>query len=176
MVGGGKGCIRITNLYGIKPSMQTTCNHFLFIPSIFLGVVSTTNSLGLEINSHDPLGAKVALDKVLERLVSLAALVVVLHVIHAGELSLGDKRVSLRSGILISGTNDHGEDIRFAVLEVVSTLIYEIMRGKIVENPTFCWEASSLWYWSNSLAWSSLLGSLNMVIRCTRLAILTVVV
>lgn len=96
-----------------------------------LRVVSTTNSLGFEINGHDTLGAEVALDKILECLVSLAAIIIVLHVVHAGKLSLGNKCVSLRSSILISGTDDHREDIRLAVLEMVSIVRYNRRLGKI---------------------------------------------
>lgn len=83
-------------------------------------MISTTDSLGFEVDGHNPLRVKRALDKVLERLVSLAALVIILHVLHASELGLGDKGVSLRPSILIGGTDNHGEDIGLAVLEQIS--------------------------------------------------------
>ena len=95
-----------------------------------LRVVSTTDSLGLKVNGHDTLGAEVALDKILQRLVSLAAIIIVLHVVHAGKFSLGDKGISLRSSILISGTDDHGKDIRLAVLKMVSIARYDRRLGK----------------------------------------------
>lgn len=86
-------------------------------------MIGTTDSLGFEVDGHNALGVKRALDKVLERLVSLATLVIILHVLHASELGLGYKGISLRPSILIGGTNNHGEDIGLAVLEQIDDQI-----------------------------------------------------
>lgn len=87
-------------------------------------MINTTHSLWLKVNSHNPLRAKRAFNKVLESLMSLAALVVVLHVVEVGELSLGDESVSLRPGILISSTDNHREDVRLAILEHTTQSVY----------------------------------------------------
>lgn len=97
---------------------EGSCSTYFVIPCSG-SVIGTTNSLRFEVDGHNPLRIKRALDKVLERLVSLATLVIILHVLHASELGLGDKGISLRPSILIGGANNHGEDIGFAVLEQI---------------------------------------------------------
>ena len=98
-------------------------------------MVGTTNSLGLEVDSQNSLRVKRALDKVFELLVSLAAFVVVLHVVKAGKLSLGNEGVPLCTGILVGSTNDHGEDVGLAVLDIRSASAWEESRLKEL---TFC--------------------------------------
>lgn len=133
-------------------------------------IVNATNSLRLKVNGQDTLDAQ-RLHNRLQVAVGLASVVVVLHVLHAGKLGLGHKVVSLRSGILVGGTDHHGQDVGLAVLEENQLVtVYEQVTCEL----TFCWLALSLLYCSRRTARSASLGILNMVIRWTRFAILVV--
>lgn len=46
----------------------------------------------------------------------LALGVVVLHVVEAGELGLGDDGVALRAGVVLGGADGQAEDVRLAIL------------------------------------------------------------
>ena len=71
--------------------------------------------LRLEVHRHDALDAQGRRGR-LELLVRGAHVVVVLHVLHAGELGLGNQRVALRARVLLGLAHHQREDVRLAVL------------------------------------------------------------
>lgn len=74
-----------------------------------------TDDLGLEVDSHDSFNSQ-SLDEGLDGLMAGAFLIVVLHVLEAGELSFGDQSVALRARISLSRANRERQDIRLAIL------------------------------------------------------------
>lgn len=80
-----------------------------------VGHIRSSNRRRLEVHCQDTIAGDLGNER-LELGVSLAVMVVVLHVVQASELGLGDEGVALGAGILLSGTNDHRENVGLAVL------------------------------------------------------------
>ena len=131
--------------------------------------------LGLEEDGEDALAGDALEDLLLDAGVGLALGVVVLHVVEAGELGLGDDGVALGARVVFGRADGEVQDVRLAILCVdrsVSAL--SILGGDrsggvgLVPIVTFLLSVASLRYWSRMIFCSSGLGILSRVTRWTR--------
>jgi hypothetical protein len=74
--------------------------------------------LGLEEDGEDALAGDALEDLLLDAGVGLALVVVVLHVVEAGELGLGDDGVALGARVVLGRADGEVQDVRLAILDV----------------------------------------------------------
>lgn len=79
--------------------------------------------LGLEEDGEDALAGDALEDLLLDAGVGLALGVVVLHVVEAGELGLGDDGVALGTRVVLGGTDGEVQDVRLAILDVGGRIV-----------------------------------------------------
>lgn len=96
--------------------------------SFLLCLLSRASSgLCVEIDGQDTVDCQL-LDGALDGSVGRALVVVVPHVVHVGELGLGDEGVALGARVLLGRTDGHAKDVGLAVLVRVSVR-YSVNRG-----------------------------------------------
>lgn len=111
-------------------------------------------------------------DDLLQSHVSLALVVIILHVLERLEGRLGDDGEALRAWIGVGSTSDCGDNIRLSVLcdgEKASvsakTHTNEAESRERGEKGTFCASLIMILYWARMVSMSSSLGIRNMVMR-----------